>query len=169
VGLVFVLVGVVIGVVASQLWRVFGHRGTNHPRDALTGLPLRAAAHDALRDLRAGDAVVMLDLDELKRVNDTRGHTAGDDLLTAVADHLAHGVRAGDIVTRWGGDEFVIVLRGGGPAAGHVVERLRASAPTSFSAGIAVHDAGEGAATLARADAALLAAKRAGGQRVMTG
>ena len=167
--LVLVLVGVAIGAGVSQLWRVFGHRATNHPRDALTGLPLRAAAHDVLRGLRAGDAVVMLDLDELKLVNDTKGHAAGDALLTAVAEHLSRGVRTQDTVARWGGDEFVIVLRSGAAAAGDVVERLRRSAPTEFSAGIAVHASGDGEATLARADAALLAAKRAGGRQVMTG
>jgi diguanylate cyclase (GGDEF)-like protein len=169
VTLVLVLVGVVLGVGVSQLWRVFGHRSRNHPRDTLTGLALRAEAHDALRALRAGDAVVMLDLDELKRVNDTQGHAAGDELLTAVAAHLSRGVRAQDTVARWGGDEFVIVLRGGADAASDVVERLRRSASTAFSAGIAVHASGDAEATLARADAALLAAKRAGGRRVMTG
>ena len=168
VTIVFVLVGVIIGIGISTTWHVFGHRGRNHPRDALTGLPLRPAALDALHTLRAGDAVVILDADDLKRVNDERGHAAGDDLLTALASHLAHGVRALDVVTRWGGDEFVIVLRGGAAAADVVVERLRVSAPSPFSAGIAVHTHGDGDATLRRADTALLAAKRAGGDRVMS-
>jgi diguanylate cyclase (GGDEF)-like protein len=165
---VFVLLGAGIGFGFSQLLRVFGHRHPNHPRDVLTGLALRAAALDALGDLRAGDAVVMLDLDELKHVNDTRGHAAGDELLRAVAQHLSAGVRTEDTVARWGGDEFVIVLRGGAPAASAVVERLRRSSPSEFSAGIAVHGDGAGSATLGRADAALLAAKRAGGRCVMT-
>jgi diguanylate cyclase (GGDEF)-like protein len=167
VALVLVLVGVVIGLGVGQLWRVFGQRGRNHPHDALTGLPLRGAALEALADLRVDDVVVMLDLDDLKTVNDTRGHTAGDELLTAVATHLAGSVRAGDTVARWGGDEFVVVLRAGAAGAADVVERLRQSAPSPFSAGYAVHSDGDGDATLRRADAALLAAKRAGGRRVM--
>ncbi|MEY2417621.1 MAG: hypothetical protein QOG90_301 [Actinomycetota bacterium] len=167
--LLLVLLGVVIGVGVSQAWRVFGHRGHNHPPDALTGLPLRAEAQDALRVLRAGDAVVMLDVDDLKRINDTQGHAAGDALLTAIASHLSGGVRTQDTVARWGGDEFLIVLRGGAGAAGAVVERLRQTASTAFSAGIAVHESGDAEGTLARADAALLAAKRAGGRCVMTG
>ncbi|HVT75461.1 MAG TPA: GGDEF domain-containing protein [Acidimicrobiales bacterium] len=162
---VFVLVGVAIGVALTHLWRFVTRR---HPIDPLTGVPTRPAAHDALRALRAGDAVVVIDLDELKAVNDGRGHGAGDALLQALAAHLVRGVRAQDTVARWGGDEFVIVLRDGASAASAVVERLRQSAPTAFSAGVAVHAGGEGQATFERADAALLAAKRAGGQRVVT-
>ena len=130
-------------------------------------MPTRRAAEDALRSVVPGDAVVMLDLDTLKATNDAFGHGAGDALLAAVAGHLASHVRKGDTVARWGGDEFVVVLRGGGVAAGEVVDRLRASAPATFSAGVAVHTSGPGAATLANADAALLEAKRAGGGRVV--
>jgi two-component system cell cycle response regulator len=135
--------------------------------DALTGVPTRSAANHALSDLRAGDAVVMLDVDGLKATNDTLGHLAGDDALRAVAAHMRAGVRAADTVARWGGDEFVIVLRGGGAAAGEVVERLRASSPAAFSAGVAVCAGGRGDDALAAADAALLRAKQAGGHRVV--
>jgi diguanylate cyclase (GGDEF)-like protein len=120
-----------------------------------------------LQSLHRGDAVVMLDLDTLKATNDEFGHGAGDALLSAVATHIASHVRDGDTVARWGGDEFVIVLRGGGPAAGGVVDRLRQSSPATFSAGVAVHHGGPGTTTLANADAALLDAKRAGGGRVV--
>jgi diguanylate cyclase (GGDEF)-like protein len=161
---VFVLVGVAIGVALTHLWHFVSRR---HPLDALTGVPTRSAAHHALRDLRAGDAVVMVDVDALKATNDTQGHLAGDDVLRAVADHLRTGVRAQDTVARWGGDEFVIVLRGGGGAAAEVVERLRASSPAEFSAGVAHYASGRGEDALAAADAALLAAKRAGGSQMV--
>ena len=137
-----------------------------HPVDALTGVPTRGAAHDALSSLRAGDAVVMLDVDGLKVTNDTLGHLAGDDVLRAVADHLRAGVRAQDVVARWGGDEFVVVLRGAGDVAIEIVERLRASSPAAFSAGVAIYS-GDRDDVLASADAALLAAKRAGGALVV--
>lgn len=160
-----VLCGVGIGIAVTHLWHLMARR--RHPLDALTGVPTRGAAHDALRSLRAGDAVVMVDVDGLKSTNDTLGHLAGDNALRAVAAHLRAGVRAQDTVTRWGGDEFVIVLRGGAHAAAEVVERLRATSPAAFSAGVAAHASGNGEDTLASADAALLLAKRAGGQSVV--
>jgi diguanylate cyclase (GGDEF)-like protein len=161
---VFVLVGVALGVALTHLWHFVTRR---HPLDALTGVPTRGAAHQALRDLRSGDAVVMVDVDSLKATNDSHGHLAGDDVLRAVAAHLRSGVRAHDTVARWGGDEFVIVLRGGARAAAEVVERLRVSSPGEFSAGVALYAGGAGENALAAADAALLEAKRAGGSRVV--
>jgi diguanylate cyclase (GGDEF)-like protein len=163
--LVFVAVGVVIGVALTYAWRFVARR---HPLDALTGVPTRAAAHTALRSLRPGDAVVMLDVDGLKATNDSLGHLAGDDALRALPEHLRNGVRAQDTGARGGGDEIVVVLRGGGSAAADVVERLRASSPAEFSAGVAAFTGGRGEDALASADAALLLAKRAGGSRVVT-
>jgi diguanylate cyclase (GGDEF)-like protein len=84
--------------------------------DPLTGLANRSLILDRL-DLalkRSGrrstlTAVVFLDLDDFKRINDTLGHVAGDDLLVGVAERLRDAVRPGDTVGRWGGDEFVVV------------------------------------------------------------
>ena len=99
--------------------------------DALTGLPNRnqlltrlgAAVIDA-SGARHPVAVGFLDIDGMKRVNDTLGHAAGDELLVAVARRLASSVRAGDTVARLGGDEFVVVLgRIDGPARAEAVMR----------------------------------------------
>ncbi|MBA2608925.1 MAG: GGDEF domain-containing protein [Actinobacteria bacterium] len=142
-------------------------RAARRGEDALTGLPTRGAGQSVLDALRAGDAVAMIDLDGLKDTNDTLGHAAGDGELVALAQHLASGIRRGDTIARWGGDEFVVVLRAGGDAGADVIDRLRSSSPVGFSAGMAVHRDGSGTETLAEADAALLAAKRAGGSQVV--
>jgi len=162
--LLWIGVGIVIGAgLRSIVKRRPGGTG-----DALTGVPTRGTGQQAIDSLRPGDAVAIIDLDGLKLTNDTHGHAAGDKELIALARHLSEGVRQEDTVARWGGDEFVMVLRGGGAAASAVVDRLRADSPTGFSAGIAVHSGGPGADTLAAADAALLRAKRAGGSQVAT-
>ena len=83
--------------------------------DTLTGLPNRAFLHDqteaALASLkrRGAFAILFVDLDEFKQVNDTLGHTCGDALLCAVADRLRSVVRGSDVVARFGGDEFVVL------------------------------------------------------------
>lgn len=85
--------------------------------DALTGLPNRMLMHDRLNQAlllakRNGTKVGILaiDLDHFKRVNDSLGHLAGDELLTVVAERLCKSVRASDTVCRMGGDEFVIIV-----------------------------------------------------------
>jgi len=84
--------------------------------DALTGLPNRSLLHDRLkqavfaqRTLRA-IAVVFMDLDHFKFVNDSLGHSTGDELLKAMAERLRSVLREGDTVARLGGDEFVLIL-----------------------------------------------------------
>jgi diguanylate cyclase (GGDEF)-like protein len=84
-------------------------------RDALTGLSNRWVAEHELDRLTSSDlafGVVFVDLDGLKRLNDDFGHDAGDEVLRAVAERLRTAVRPGDVVSRWGGDEFVIVAEG---------------------------------------------------------
>ncbi len=88
--------------------------------DSLTDLANRNCFHERLnvaverhrQDPRAGFAVMVLDLDRFKTVNDSLGHPAGDQLLKVVAQRLAAGVRPGDLVARLGGDEFAILLEG---------------------------------------------------------
>jgi diguanylate cyclase (GGDEF)-like protein len=138
--------------------------------DALTGLSNRRAFLDALDRLRPGGAVVFLDLDHFKQLNDSRGHQAGDEVLTAFAGALRSSVRDGDCAARYGGEEFALVLPSAASvdmsqAAQVVVDRLRArwDGPVTFSVGIAIHRQGDApSTTLARADAAVYAAKAAG-------
>lgn len=142
-------------------------------QDELTGLGNRRRASAELSRLVPSDAVVMLDLDHFKRVNDEFGHSTGDDVLRSLGAFLRERVRDGDTCARFGGEEFLLVLRQGGSRAREIVDRLRedwnASLPlTTFSAGIAVHGAGQPPGTTLRlADAALYDAKNMGRDRVV--
>ena len=109
--------------------------------DVLTGLPLRNLIIDHLELALAGArrnatevALLFIDLDHFKRVNDSLGHTAGDELLVMVAERLQTSVREGDTAGRFGGDEFVIVCPeiGGAMEALAVAERIRVVLETPF-------------------------------------
>jgi diguanylate cyclase (GGDEF)-like protein len=153
--------------------------------DALTGLPNRRALQAAMTE-RAPDrrrALLLLDLDRFRTVNDALGHGAGDHLLTRVADRLAAAVPAHDLVVRLGGDEFaVLATRVEGPAAArriaqHLAETLSRPFPMdgtpvelSASIGIALQSGRRDGGTLLReAEAAMYEAKQRGDQIAVHG
>ncbi|MRR12634.1 GGDEF domain-containing protein, partial [bacterium] len=125
------------------------------------------------------------DLDELKRVNDTRGHAVGDEVLAGFSQVLSRGCRRGDLAARIGGDEFAVLLpTTGRVAAALVAERIRratqsfplgrsAAVPVTVSVGIASTEDSPtplaAADLLGRADAALYRAKAEGRNRVAAG
>lgn len=161
--------------------------------DGLTGLPNRRmlldrmehALHSALKAAQVG-AVLYIDLDNFKQINDARGHTIGDALLMQVAQRLTHHLRPGDTVARLGGDEFVVLVHNvaadvesAGRAALLVAEEIRAvlEAPytiathlysTTGSIGITLFPKrGEGVEDLLReADTAMYRAKDLGRNRI---
>jgi diguanylate cyclase (GGDEF)-like protein len=141
-------------------------------QDPLTGVGNRRRAAVLLEALQPSDAVVLIDLDHFKLVNDTAGHAAGDRVLVLLGRFLREAARDADAIARYGGEEFLVVLRGAGGAAtaaiGRLLEGWHEQRPlTTFSAGVAVHQLGRSpAATLGRADAALYRAKRTGRDRV---
>jgi diguanylate cyclase (GGDEF)-like protein len=140
--------------------------------DPLTDLANRRTFARALETLRTGDALVIVDLDHFKMVNDRHGHQIGDQTLRTLAQCLRDTARQVDCVARYGGEEFAVVLPGAG-AGGAISFLARARAAwnahepiTTFSAGVAVHeDEMSSRTTLRRADAALYAAKEAGRDR----
>jgi diguanylate cyclase (GGDEF)-like protein len=153
--------------------------------DGLTGLANRVVMEEWLtaalaRSAPRSVAVMMIDLDRFKQVNDTLGHAAGDVLLVTVAGRLADRVRGGDLLARLGGDEFVVILTGvrdPGEAvaagngllevAGLPVRVQDRVVTVGASIGIAFNDAGTTpAALLKAADEAMYQAKRAGKNRV---
>jgi diguanylate cyclase (GGDEF)-like protein len=158
--------------VALEQQRVIDELTEAAMQDALTGVGNRRRAATLLEELRPDDAVVLIDLDHFKLVNDTAGHASGDRVLVLLGRYLRDAARDADAIARYGGEEFLLVLRNANDAALAATVRLlegwRALQPlTTFSAGVAVHQPGRSpAATLGRADAALYRAKRTGRDRV---
>jgi two-component system cell cycle response regulator len=150
--------------------------------DPLTGLRNRRYVRRHLDGvLRGTDAAVMLlDVDRFKSINDTYGHAAGDAALKEVAERLKSHLRAADVLARYGGEEFMVVLAGAPTDyAAMVADRLRlalsndpisvgpALLPITISIGLAIAPAGcSVSGAIAAADAALYRAKAAGRNRV---
>ena len=142
--------------------------------DTLTGLPNRRAFRvRVVREIDEGGGfgLVLCDLDNLKRVNDTHGHEAGDDALQMLSEALRSQLRRSDEAYRIGGDEFAVVLPGANRLdAERVVHRLRAAVarnvpetgdPIEASFGVSVYEQGDDPEVLlARADEGLYQAKR---------
>jgi diguanylate cyclase (GGDEF)-like protein/PAS domain S-box-containing protein len=152
--------------------------------DALTGLPNRTLLRDRLEQALAHAhrdgtqaAVLFVDLDRFKMVNDSLGHDTGDRLLQSVAERIQQSLREGDTVARHGGDEFVVVLRdvASAAAAGDVAEKILDGLGRSFriqahelhvtgSIGVSLYpaDGSQADVLLRHADTAMYHAKQAG-------
>jgi diguanylate cyclase (GGDEF)-like protein/PAS domain S-box-containing protein len=178
----------IANTLAASVARVAGEERIRHQalHDAITGLPNRMLLEDrvmrALATVQRRDrklAVLFLDLDNFKRINDSLGHAIGDEVLKAVSQRLENSLRTEDTLARFGGDEFVILLPevDGDEDWMEVVERIRTSLKlpvtmagrsiiTSVSIGVAIGDSsreGQPAQTLIRdADLAMYAAKQRG-------
>jgi len=164
------------------------HRLATH--DDLTGLVNRRHMQELLENERMrlerseqDWCVALIDLDHFKAINDRHGHAIGDEVLRALGRHAHALVRRTDVLARWGGEEFVLLLPNTPPGmAASSLERLREhfnaqplrvqdiELPVSFSAGLTGHRRGESVAqTLERADRLCYEAKRRGRNRVERG
>jgi len=161
------------------------HQATH---DALTGLPNRVLLLDRLTQALAerhntGCAVMFVDLDRFKNINDSAGHSVGDEVLVVVARRLVDATRPADTVCRLGGDEFVVLgehLTGGLPEAQALARRLqeslsdpievrRRSFSITASIGVSLAIAGDDPERLlSQADSAMYEAKRHGRARIET-
>jgi diguanylate cyclase (GGDEF)-like protein len=166
------------------LGRVLQHLTTEAQTDALTGAANRRGLMQHLAEVHAralkgdhGYVVLMVDIDHFKAINDQHGHAEGDRVLKRVAQGLRDGLRSGDIVARWGGEEFCVLLpRIGLSEARALAERMTqqiaatGTPRVTVSIGVAdvhvqVEDPDD---AIRRADAALYRAKQAGRNQVVT-
>lgn len=159
-------------------------------RDSLTNLPnrryLELKVTQALQDFRQLSrmyGLLVLDLDHFKKINDAHGHGVGDAVLKMVADTLAPGLRAGDLVGRWGGEEFVVLLpEVKATVLGDMAERCRlmiaqssvANGPTQVSTTASIgatflNDNDSMESVIQRADALMYESKRSGRDRTTVG
>lgn len=183
--------GVSIAAAAGAKLRSAAARHRESRRDALTGLLNRAGLKDAFarahaHALRSGEplALAIVDLDQFKAINDRHGHLVGDAALREVGGRLERTLRGSDVVGRWGGDEFLVLLPDStAESAARALEKVLAAlsgapcrspsgelVPIAFSAGATTVSAGAGLPeALAEADQRLLAAKQAGRGRVVWG
>lgn len=181
---------VVILLIHLAMVRYQGHIEEMASTDKLTGLLNRHAFNILIakllseyrRDLKPF-CVLMADIDHFKAINDRYGHQVGDVVLKAVAVHLQNGLRDSDLAVRWGGEEFLLVLKGCARAeAERIAENLRAAVMTTpvlaldqsitvtVSLGVSEYDGEESDDQLVdRADQALYRAKSAGRNRVEAG
>jgi len=119
--------------------RAFNSTQRRATTDSLSGLPNRGSAEERVRKLNSEGksfALVLADLDRFKRLNDSRGHEAGDQALRLFAETMRLSLRTGDLAARWGGEEFVLILpQSSASEAQEVVDRLRAKLAESLLAG----------------------------------
>ena len=164
-----------LAVVACRNAEAYQRARVAAATDSLTGLMNHGALHVRAREeisraRRAGTPLtcLLIDLDDFKTVNDERGHQAGDEQLRTVAAAMRGELRDHDVVARYGGDEFVVLLPNADTVGGRIVaERIAASATMHCSIGVAQWGEPLSADELLdRADRALLLAKRTGKQRV---
>nr|AGU11697.1 GGDEF domain [uncultured organism] len=179
----FLLVLLRLQGVVAQLGHLLDTAQSQAHTDLLTGLANRRLFYAQwelnLRSPSDNTALLYLDLDGFKPINDELGHQGGDAVLQAVADRISQVVRAGDVVARLGGDEFAVILPGASDEdAEEIAARILAAvaepirvrgAPVRVGASIGVIMAPHGAdpdSEIQRADAAMYAAKAAGRGRI---
>jgi diguanylate cyclase (GGDEF)-like protein len=179
IGILAVL-GVVLGVFAVVRTRRHRHLAQLALCDDLTGVGNRRRLdRDLAVEAANGDtplAVIMVDVDHFERINDEHGHDAGDQALRAVADVMRQEVRTGDVVYRYGGEEFCVLLaKTTTTEAAQVAERIRFAVsrialavdePMTVSIGVALGNGAHVDQTMLRADEALYKSKDGGRDRV---
>jgi diguanylate cyclase (GGDEF)-like protein len=166
---VWLILSETLSVLRGRLQQLTAELRGQAMEDSLTGLASRRVFDKRLGGIEVGDAVVFIDLDNFKLLNDQEGHIVGDAVLAEFGTVLNHTVRAHDLAARYGGEEFVLVLVQAGQAgATALLDRLREEWKSrqplvTFSAGVAVMpSAGAAEAAVAAADRALYDAKAEG-------